>query len=82
VMAAPARIVKWAADPKSTGAGPAASNCWGGARQTTARRRINPRTFKVLFLFTDVFFILFLSFVALLVISTGDTLADAPASCY
>jgi hypothetical protein len=39
VMAAPARIVKWAADPKLTGAGPAATNVPGGAIKATASTR-------------------------------------------
>ena len=39
VIAAPARIVKWAADPKLTGAGPAATNVPGGAIKTTASTR-------------------------------------------
>jgi hypothetical protein len=36
VIAAPARIAKWAADPKLTGAGPAATNIPGGAIKATA----------------------------------------------
>src|ERR1035438_2805373 len=39
VTAAPARIVNWAADPKLTGAGPAATNVLGGAIKATASTR-------------------------------------------
>src|ERR1039457_1077655 len=39
VTAAPARIVNWAADPKLTGAGPAATNVPGGASKATASTR-------------------------------------------
>src|SRR5665213_1676666 len=39
LMAAPARIVKWAVIPKLTGAGPAAINVWCGAAKAAARTR-------------------------------------------
>src|ERR1035437_4904945 len=39
VTAAPARTVKWAADPKLTGAGPAATNVLGAAMRATANTR-------------------------------------------
>src|ERR1041385_128467 len=62
VIAAPERIVKWAADPKSTGAGPAASDGRGWATKATARPILSLQALKVLSLLADVF-VIFRSFV-------------------
>jgi hypothetical protein len=60
VIVVAARIVNGAAEPKSTGAGPAAHVRCADIKAST-RTRINPRTLKIFFLFTDRFVIKFIS---------------------